>query len=170
MILAESNRADDGVRLWVNGKLVINQWVDQGATESTATVVLQDCKKYAIKIEYYENGGDAACKLEWSGPVIARSSIPTAQLFTESDFVNVKDFSVFPNPAKDNINVTFKTGFSIGQTIVIYNVLGQELSQTTITTETNKINIPVQTLATGMYMVTLQTAGRKFAERVLITK
>ena len=57
--------ADDGVRLWINNQLVIDKWIDQGATEYSATVTLPQCSKASIMIEYYENGGDAVCKLEW---------------------------------------------------------------------------------------------------------
>jgi hypothetical protein len=162
--------ADDGIRLWVNGQLIIDKWIDQGATEYSATVTLEGCKKYAIKIEYYENGGDAVCKLEWSGPVIAKTAIPTAQLFTQPDFASTQEFAVFPNPAKDNVNVYFNAGFSIGQTIVLYNMLGQKVMQTEISDAANTVTIPVAKLAAGVYVVSLQNAGKKYAVKLLITR
>jgi beta-glucosidase len=51
---------DDGYRLWVNGKLVIDLWKDQGNTPSKALVALESGKEYTIKLEYYQNGGGAA--------------------------------------------------------------------------------------------------------------
>ncbi len=164
--------ADDGVRLWVDGQLLIDEWIDQGATEYSATLNLLACKKYAIKIEYYENGGDAVCKLEWSGPVIARSILPTAQLFSQPDNTISKEFVVFPNPAKNNINVFFKAGFSAGQTILLYNVLGQKILQTDITVSNtgNTITIPVQQLAAGWYVLTFYTGAKKITKKILITR
>ncbi len=77
--------ADDGIRLWINGQLLIDKWIDQSATEYSTTVTFAKCTKDSIRIEYYENGGDAVCKLEWSGPTFARQVIPTSQLYTQPD-------------------------------------------------------------------------------------
>ncbi len=45
--------ADDGVRLWVNNQLVIDNWVDQGATSRTsAPIALVAGTKYDIRMEY----------------------------------------------------------------------------------------------------------------------
>src|SRR6185369_17015842 len=49
---------DDGVRLWVNGQLIIDEWVDQGATEWSGSIALNGQQLYNIVMEYYENGGD----------------------------------------------------------------------------------------------------------------
>ena len=164
--------ADDGIRLWINGQLVIDKWVDQGATEYSATVNFEGCKKYAVKIEYYENGGDAVCKLEWSGPVIAKTAIPTAQLFTQPDFVNTKEFTVFPNPARESINVSSSTSFIIGETIGMYNMLGQLVKQVNISaaTQGNTVTIPVNELAAGVYVLRLFREGKKLAVKVVITR
>ena len=61
--------ADDGVRLWVNSQLVIDNWVDQGATRrSSPSIALTAGVKYDIKMEYYENGGLAIARLLWTPP------------------------------------------------------------------------------------------------------
>lgn len=63
--------ADDGVRLWINDKLLINEWREQGATLFTAEYPMEAGKEYNIKIEYYDNMGGASMKLGWDlpGPV-----------------------------------------------------------------------------------------------------
>lgn len=58
-------RVDDGVRLWVGGNLIIDQWHDQAATTHKAVVVLS-AGKHDIKMEYYENAGGAVAKLWWT--------------------------------------------------------------------------------------------------------
>ncbi len=164
--------ADDGIRLWVNGQLLIDKWINQGATEYSATLNLEACKKYAIKIEYYENGGDAVCKLEWSGPVISRKSIPTAQLSTQPDFIITKEFTVFPNPATESITVSSNTPFAIGETIGMYNMLGQLIKQVNISgaTQGSNVTIPVKEMAAGVYVLRLFREGKKHALKVLIKK
>lgn len=68
--------SDDGVRLWVNGVLVIDNWNDHGTTENAATVALVAGQSYSVKMEYYENTGGAVAKLEWSSPSTSRRAVP----------------------------------------------------------------------------------------------
>jgi hypothetical protein len=73
---------DDGVRLWVNNQLLIDRWRNQAATEYRESISLVSGQKYDVKLEYYENTGNANAKLRWSGPGVAKQIIPTSQLFT----------------------------------------------------------------------------------------
>jgi len=73
--------SDDGVRLWVNNQLIINDWQDQGLTENTGAIALEAGQKYDIKMEFYEKSFDAVAKLEWSSPQTARQVIPQTQLY-----------------------------------------------------------------------------------------
>jgi hypothetical protein len=54
---------DDGVRLWVNGHLLIDQWRDQPPASHSGTIHVTG--GVPIKMEYYENGGVAAAHLTW---------------------------------------------------------------------------------------------------------
>jgi beta-glucosidase len=57
--------SDDGVRLYVDDQLVINNWTDHGATLDSYKVNLDAGKKYKIKIEYYQSTGGAIARLLW---------------------------------------------------------------------------------------------------------
>ncbi|MBW7474088.1 S8 family serine peptidase [Paenibacillus oenotherae] len=72
---------DDGVRLWVNGSLLIDHWVDQGATEYSGTITLNAGQKYDIKMEYYDNIVGAVAQLSWSSSSQSKQIIPSSQLF-----------------------------------------------------------------------------------------
>ena len=76
---------DDGVRLWVDGQLLIDQWVDQGATEWSGAITLAADSPYAIMMEYYENGGSAVAELRWQPPGMAKELIPAANLVPGRD-------------------------------------------------------------------------------------
>jgi hypothetical protein len=54
--------ADDGVRVWVDGNLIIDQWKDQSATTYHASRTMT-AGVHDVSVEYYENGGKAAVKL-----------------------------------------------------------------------------------------------------------
>jgi hypothetical protein len=75
-------RADDGVRLSVNGQsLVSTGWRDQGSTEYSGTINLTRCQRYDILVEYYEKGGSALVQLSWSSPSQSKEIIPRVNLF-----------------------------------------------------------------------------------------
>jgi beta-glucosidase len=60
--------SDDGSRLFVNGKEVIDNWRDQAATTETAQVALTAGQPVQIEVDYYQNGGDASVNLGWQTP------------------------------------------------------------------------------------------------------
>ena len=72
--------SDDGVRLWVDGRLIIDNWTDHGFQEDTGTIELTAGRKYDLKLEFYENGGAAGIILSWSSPSHAKETIPKSQL------------------------------------------------------------------------------------------
>jgi hypothetical protein len=73
---------DDGARLWVDGQLLIDQWILQGDTEyNSVSVALTAGKLYEIQFEQFENGGGATARLAWSGPVTPKQIIPAMWLW-----------------------------------------------------------------------------------------
>ena len=57
-------RADDGIRIYVDGKLVVDRWTDSGYREDAAKVTIDSTESdiHWIEVEYYESGG--ASKVE----------------------------------------------------------------------------------------------------------
>ena len=74
-----TTNSDDGARLWVNGRFIINQWVNQGPTDASATIFLT-AGKHDITMDYFENGGGAVARLDWTGPGVPRQRIPASAL------------------------------------------------------------------------------------------
>lgn len=80
-------RTDDGVRLWVDdlatGKAIIDDWNDHAAADRTsAQVYLEAGQRYAIRMQFYENGGQAVAKLLWDTPEAGGFTIvPESNLF-----------------------------------------------------------------------------------------
>ncbi len=94
--------SDDGVRLWVDGKLIIDKWKVQSGTENTSdsTVSMTAGKKYDIKLEYFEQAGAASAKLSWSASGLAKEIIPTSQLYPR-EIYNVHLDATYPKIVKD---------------------------------------------------------------------
>ena len=55
---------DDGARLWVNGRLVIDAWYDQVATTYEADVYVPGGDT-EVELQYYERTGQALISLDW---------------------------------------------------------------------------------------------------------
>lgn len=71
---------DDGIRVWVNGQKVIDDWGDHGARWSTGALDLVAGQAYALVVEYYESAGDAVAELHWSSPSLPLEPVPAARL------------------------------------------------------------------------------------------
>ena len=80
-------RSDDGVRLWVNGRSIIDDWTDHGVVERSGSIALTAGTRYDIKVEYYDRAGSANLQLSWSSPSQARQIIPASQLFPSTTTV-----------------------------------------------------------------------------------
>jgi len=73
---------DDGVRMWIDGKQVINGWADQSSKEYKTSLAFTQGSLHSITVEYYENYGDATAKLAWSTPTITKQVIPATAFRT----------------------------------------------------------------------------------------
>ena len=77
-----STTTDDGVLLWVNGQLLVNEWVDQGPTTWSGQITLAAQQRYNIVMDYYQDGGGAQAQLFWSSPSTGPMVIiPQTQLY-----------------------------------------------------------------------------------------
>jgi hypothetical protein len=72
---------DDGVRLWVDGQLLIDKWVPQSPTTWSGSIPLQAHHLYSIEMDYFQAGGGAVAYLYWSSPSTVQTIIPQSQLY-----------------------------------------------------------------------------------------
>ncbi len=75
--------SDNGVRLWVNGQQLVNNWTEHALTENSGTIALTAGQKYVIAMEFYDNTGGAVAKLSWSSSSQAKEIIPQSQLYPQ---------------------------------------------------------------------------------------
>ena len=73
--------SDDGVRLWLDGKLFIDAWTDRSANQTTAKIQLKAQQRYPLKMEFYERDRQAVARLLWSSASMGRQPIPQSQLY-----------------------------------------------------------------------------------------
>ena len=68
---------DDGVRLWVDGNLILDEWRSQVADFSREVDL--SAGNHELKLEHGENGGGAAIHLSWDKVADCAPSTPTLQ-------------------------------------------------------------------------------------------
>ena len=105
-------QADDGVRLWVNNQLIIDDWKQHSLSERSGIIDLEAGQFYDIKLEYFENKGDAAVSLLWSSPNQNKEVIPTSFLYPE-DYVPTVSPKVESEPTTLQLETKNNNSFSI---------------------------------------------------------
>jgi hypothetical protein len=76
--------SDDGSRLKVDNRVVIEGMTYQAATTRTAVLNLVSNQTYDLQIDYFDSTGGASCVFEWSGAGISRQVVPAAVLYPDT--------------------------------------------------------------------------------------
>ena len=76
---------DDGVRVWLDGKPVINDWIGRGATDSKVEVDLKVGVRVPVRIEYFQGGGGGSAVFSWIEPGGERMVVPGDVLYQKAD-------------------------------------------------------------------------------------
>jgi hypothetical protein len=93
-------RADDGVRLYVDGQRQIDEWHDTSATTYARDVTLS-AGRHTIVVEYYENIGGASVALVY---------YPVAIAGWKGEYFDNRDLAGFPILVRDDAELNFNWG------------------------------------------------------------
>ncbi len=72
--------SNDGIRLRVNDTVVIEDWTDHGEKEDAGRITLTAGQRYAVRLEYFYNGGQGVSKLWWTPPGGTKEAVPARVL------------------------------------------------------------------------------------------
>jgi serine/threonine protein kinase len=68
---------DDGLRLWINNQLIVDEWRGGADEYGSRPIVLQKGRKYPIRIELYNGDGPAGLTLNWKPPIGEPELVPS---------------------------------------------------------------------------------------------
>lgn len=98
--------SNDGVRLWIDDTLLIDNWTQHAATVDTASVSLP-AGWSTIRLEHFQDGGSVVIQLLFSGPGQPEVIVPPTHLavqagllgeyYDEPDLTDLADTRVDPN-------------------------------------------------------------------------
>ncbi len=78
---------DNGFRLWVDGKLAIDHWVDDWDREQTAEPIdLTAGTAYDFKVEYFEHYGGSNLHVRWTPPGGTKTAVPQSAFLLPADY------------------------------------------------------------------------------------
>jgi len=69
--------ADDGSRLILDGKTLIDHWFEGVGSPQTVDVTLEAGHSYSLRVDYFQAAGDAYARLNWTVPGHARFTAAT---------------------------------------------------------------------------------------------
>jgi hypothetical protein len=94
--------SDDGVRVWVDGDLIVNEWSDHPPKTSSADKNLIS-GHHLVVVEFYENAGGAVAKVSWA---------PTPPNITNwrAEYFNNTTLSGPPALVRDDARINFDWG------------------------------------------------------------
>lgn len=73
--------ADEGARLWINDKLIVNEWGQYGYSEYRRDITLEAGERYDLVFETRNTSGSAIARLLWSSPSTPKAAVPATHLF-----------------------------------------------------------------------------------------
>ena len=89
--------ADDGVRLWIDGKELVNDWNARAPAKFTANVHFEANSRHDIRMEYYQYQGGAIVRLAWQLPTINHD------VTWSSEAADVVDYYFMYGPELDQV-------------------------------------------------------------------
>lgn len=94
--------SDDGVRLWIDGQQVINDWSVHAAQANNATVTFAANSRHRLRMEYFQGGGQAVARLEWQLPTKA------SQVTWTSEASDAIDYYFMAGPKLDQVIADYR--------------------------------------------------------------
>ncbi|MFK7970788.1 MAG: T9SS type A sorting domain-containing protein, partial [Bacteroidia bacterium] len=134
---------------------------------------------YRIKPQAWLLPGDrmentAAIFFDFNAPIITNTTLNTIasplvfEEKEEDEASQIPDLEVFPNPAKDIVNITFENAEESLHRIVLFGMDGRIIRQTK--TIKSSMNIEVGDLAAGMYMLRITDGAGRYSHVKLVIR
>lgn len=171
-----SVQGDDGVKLYVNNVLIINNFTYKNSVD-VGTIALTGGVKYDIVLEYFEGGGDATIISKWSYPGQALVVVPQQYLYPSEnlpagrialDNMAESKLTIFPNPAKDQLSIALPA-LTESLQVSIKSISGADVAfEETFSNVSGNVNVPLTNLMGGVYMVSVSHDGYTAIEKLVI--
>jgi hypothetical protein len=108
----------DGTRLWIDGKLIVDQWITPTVTSKYFSLLTYlDTGIHSLQLEFFDSGGTAVEELYWSTPTMAEVIVPAGPLQPP-----VRAKATYPQDKDVNVPQDIALAWSTGQNAATHDV------------------------------------------------
>ncbi len=144
-----NHNSDDGVRVWVDGLLILDRWRDQAPTSAISLPInLAAGQRYGLRVDYFQNPGNALISLQWL--------VPGA-----GGYVVVPQAALYPDVAPPKVSPAAGT---YSDSVTVTMVSDTHLAEIRYTTD-GSVPTGASTLYTGPFVVAADTTVRAIGRR-----
>ncbi len=181
--------SDDGSKLYINGKTVVDNDGLHAAQEHSGKVYLNE-GKHAIKAAFFERYGEEIFKVSYAGPGISKEEIPSSVLSSGNDNgrtalssgVKKKEeehlgnsnvrIAAYPNPVENVLNVLVEGMPSETLILRMVNAVGQTVFEQKMSLSSNqpliRLDISKYISTAGLfYLTTEKESGERNVLRLI---
>lgn len=105
--------ADDGARLYLDGKLLVDAWTSNPNKTVTKEIALEGGRSYDLRMEYFQYHRENIAKLVWSYPRLAERMVEEAVKAAQASDVSVMVLGISARLEGEEMNVPLE-GFRGG--------------------------------------------------------
>jgi hypothetical protein len=142
-------QSDQGVRLSVNGKRIIDNWTSHTSMMDSGSIELESGKRYSIVLEYYEGTGSANLTLQYQRPGQLSQTLMTT--YSESGLVKTQLTPAINNPVPVRIKSPLNLSSYLAPANVVVDVeayaLGNKSTLTSVELFRDGTSLGVKTAA-----------------------
>ncbi len=180
-----------GVRMWLNGELIIDRW-SSGLNTTSKPVNLVKGKRYNVKVETYVDGTVSTCDLLWKCKEMEyEQNVPFSQLYQQPVAMGSRLMQTdepeqiqttistpslqqnLPNPVKNSttISYTLPQQYSSAK-MVIATMDGKVIKEIILSGKSNgNIKVDATNLSAGFYTYTMYADGQQIdSKRMAVIK
>ena len=177
-------RSDDGMRVWLDEELVLDNWRDQPVTEIVSRArMMEGGRPYALRVEYYDANGLAQAQFSWSSPQTPKETVPYEALSPDRTDIStspetpetteLKLYPPFPNPAQEQTSIVFGLPDPGPVRVRVHDTLGRlvhTLHDGVLAAGTHTLDLDARQLASGVYLCRLETKGGEQVQRFVVVR
>ncbi len=165
--------SDDGSRLWIDGKKVVDNDGTHSSIEKSGFLCL-GAGYHKIKVEYFDKTGSTDVLMAmYAGPGFTKrfisdlyyspSAITSAQILKKD-----QDLVVYPNPVKDILHIELPEdrASALDFSVQLYNCQGSKVAEIN-PKEIKHINIDLSGLSQGIYYLVISDKSKRITKQII---
>jgi hypothetical protein len=143
--------------------------ISDGVTTSTGTVLTTTST--SVTVNFGSTAGNLNVKANNACGAGANKSLAIAFVCKSIEETNnISSLELYPNPAKEFVDVNFQSSLAVDGMLVISDVMGREVYKMTIHSNEHEYNssIDLRGISKGVYFLTINQSGQKITKKLIL--